>query len=211
MKKFIGLLVLILLVVGGIYGQEKYTTASIFSEKTIIWFGIDFSNIRLIGDAGFEDPDHIVSEEFGAMNKIIVNEPEKYDIAKFFYKETVDIDLSVIKERNLIENPESIVLPSGSTYAMTVSQISSMISEYEPAFDNGIGLVFIAEKFEKDIKQGTIWVTFFNVTTGEVLLAEKMTGKAKGFTWKNYWVRTAYNIMKSVEKSVYYSWKKKYK
>jgi hypothetical protein len=207
MKKFILVYLVLMAMATSSWSQKIYSRADIFSIKEITWMGLDFSMIKLIGPEGFTNPIDIVNNQFWAMNNLILNEPDKYDIKKYFFKQSVAIDLSTIRERNTIPDPNEIVLPSGSSYSINVSHVQDAISQYNPEEFEGIGLVFIMETFNKDLETGTMWVTFFDIGSREVLLTDRMSGKAGGFGFRNYWAKTFYNVMKEVEKSRYNSWK----
>jgi len=207
MKKFILVYLVLMAMATSSWSQKIYSRADIFSIKEITWMGLDFSMIKLIGPEGFTNPIDIVNNQFWAMNNLILNEPDKYDIKKYFFKQSVAIDLSTIRERNSIPAPNEIVLPTGSSYSINVSHVQDAVSQYVPEEFEGIGLVFIMETFNKDLETGTMWVTFFDIGSREVLLTDRISGKAGGFGFRNYWAKTFYNVMKEVEKSRYNSWK----
>lgn len=41
----------------------------------------------------------------------------------------------------------------------------------------------------------------------KVLLTERMTAKAGGFGFKNYWVKTVFLVLEEIRKSKYKEWK----
>jgi hypothetical protein len=49
------------------------------------------------------------------------------------------------------------------------------------------------------------------MNTGDVLVTERMTGNATGFTIRNYWAGAITAIMKRVQEDEFKKWKKKYK
>jgi len=57
---------------------------------------------------------------------------------------------------------------------------------------------------------GTMWVTFFRFSDHKILIAERMTGKAGGFGFRNHWANTVYEVLKQIKSSEYNTWKKKY-
>jgi len=210
MKK-ISILINVLLLLSYVsFSQKAYTTNDIFSIDEVTWFGLDFSEIRLIGDDGFNDPESIVENQFRSMNTLVLNESEKFMLKSFFYKKSVESDLSIIRDRNETPDPDQIVLSSNTVYSLDETKIENIISEYETTIDEGIGVVFIMESFNKPDAKGYMWVTFFDIASRQVLLTEKMTGKAGGFGWRNYWVKTYYSVMKEIEKNKYNSWESKY-
>ncbi len=55
-----------------------------------------------------------------------------------------------------------------------------------------------------------MWVTFFDIASKTVLLTEKMSGKAGGAGFRNYWARAYYNVMDKIQKKEYLKWKKEH-
>jgi hypothetical protein len=188
--------------------QESYTRSDIFSSNEITWMGLDFSNIKLVGSEGFTDPYTIKNTHFRNINNLILNEPDKYDLKEFFSKQSVDVDLSVIRERNTLPDDEELVLEDGSVYFLDEPAVQEMISQYTPEASEGIAVVLIMESFNKKDERGYMWVTFFDIATKEVLLTDRMEGKAGGFGWRNYWAKTVYNVLKEIGKKQYDRWRK---
>ena len=88
-----------------------------------------------------------------------------------------------------------------------VEQIAAAYN-YEGA--TGIGLMFNVESFNKINNEGSMWVTFVNMGTGEVLLTERMTAGPGGIGLKNYWARCVLEVIEQVKKREYEQWRKKY-
>jgi len=186
--------------------KAQYSTSDIFEVTKITWFGLDFSNVKLIGTIGFKNPESIQSYYFNTWNSLILTESDKYNLARFFHKDLVRHDLSVVTERNTIPEPDKLVIETD--YSFDVEKVKQIIAEYDSGEKDGIGLVFIIESLNKYKEKASIWVTFFDIKTKEVLLAEYMDGKSGGFGFRNYWAKSYYNVMKSAYKSVRKSWGK---
>ncbi len=208
-KKFIFSLAIILCTLTS-FGQASHTTADIFKIDKITWLGLDFSEIRLIGPEGFTDPKDIFSRQIPSMNDLIINESQKYTLGKFFSKTDVTIDLSVVSKRNDVADPDKMVLETNAKYDLDEAGIQAIIKQYKPEESEGIGLVFIMEKFDKPSQMADMWVTFFDFASKQVLLTQKMSAKAGGIGFRNYWAGAIYKVMKTIEKKQYAEWKKKY-
>ncbi len=206
MKKLI--LIAGIFLVFSFFSKGQYTTADVFKVDNITWYGLDFSNIKLIGSAGFTDPYAIKNKFFNSWNNLIITETEKYNIAGFFHKSSVANDLSIVKERNKLPDPDELVI--NTDYSFGEDEVKKIISEYDITGKEGIGLVFIMESFNKTEERGYMWITFFNIETKEVLLSKKMNGKAGGFGIRNYWAKSFYNVMKSIGKKEWKAWKAQY-
>ena len=57
-----------------------------FSQSTtdVVWFGIDFTQARLVGSEGFTDVQKIKDYYFNEWNNVVVTESDKYNIQKYF-------------------------------------------------------------------------------------------------------------------------------
>ncbi len=96
------------------------------------------------------------------------------------------------------------------SYSFGEDVVKKIISEYDTEAANGIGLVFIVESFNKNDARGYVWVTFFDLSNKEVLFTEKLSGKAGGFGFRNYWAKSYYNVMAEIGKKKWKSWASKY-
>jgi hypothetical protein len=188
--------------------KAQYTTADVFKTEYITFYGLDFSNIRLIGTDGFSNPYVIKTQLFDSWNNLFLSESDKYDIAKTFYKSGVKTSLDLVSERNTMPDPLELVI--NKDYSFGEDKVRAIIREYDTGVDEGIGLVFIMESFDKRAEMGYFWVTFFDQSNNEVLFAKHVGGKAGGFGIRNYWAKSYYNVMKDIGKKLWNEWSKAY-
>ncbi len=175
-------------------------TSELTNVNEITWYGLDFSNVRLIGAVGFTNPEKIKSYYFGTWNSLILDEYDKYNLEKFFYVGSVKNNLDIVTDRNKLPDPDKLVIESD--YSFGVDKVMQIISEYDSGDNKGIGLVFIVESLNKYKEKASVWVTFFDIQSKKVLLAKRIEGKASGFGFRNYWAGAYYNIMKSAYKTL---------
>ncbi len=206
MKKLILILALVLYFAPTAFSQN---VTNIFNLSSCTWYGLDFSKVKLIGSEGFNDTQAIKDQFFSSWNYLVLNEPEKYNIGKAFNKQNVDYYLDVINERNKLPEIDDLVT-ADNNYSISEDEVKSIISEYRSEGKSGMGIVFIMESFNKYIEEGTMWVTFFDIESRKVLFADKLSGKAGGFGFRNYWAKTYYNVIKEVEKKKYKQWRKQF-
>jgi hypothetical protein len=183
--------------------QSQYTKADVFKVSEITFYGLDFSNVRLVGSEGFTDPYAIKNQFFKSWNNLFIAEPDKYNLAEVFGKSNVTINLDIVTERNEMPDPGELVIDEPYSFGEEV--VSDIIAEYDTG-EEGIGLVFIIESFNKIDEMGYMWVTFFDMSTGEVLFAKHMAGDAGGFGLRNYWAKSYYNVMKDIGKKQWKIW-----
>ena len=203
MKKIIAFLTSVL-ILGSVTAQDA---DMVFTSNSMTWFGFDYSEAYFIGTEGFTNPDDIKSRYFDSWNNLILNEPGKFDIGKFFYKDEVENDLSVVSKRNAgVDINNRVINDLSEAVPLDENKVRKMINEFEfGGSPEGLGLVFIVESYNKISATGTYYVTFFDISTRKVLLIKRMEGKAKGFGVRNYWVGSYYAVMKSANK-MYEKW-----
>jgi len=203
MKKIIAFLTSIL-ILGSVTAQDA---DMVFTSNSITWFGLDYSEAYFIGTEGFTNPDDIKSRYFDSWNNLVLQESDKFDIGKFFYKDEVENDLSVVSKRNAgVDIKSRVINDPSEAVPLDENKVRKMINEYEfEGNPEGLGLVFIVESYDKNSTTGTYYVTFFNISTREALLIKRMEGKAKGFGLRNFWAASYYAVMKSANK-MYEKW-----
>jgi hypothetical protein len=175
---------------GAIQAQDKKKA---IDEKNITWFGVDFTVARFT--LVTEDPAAIVSTSLKAINTLILAEPDKYNLKKFFSKSEVTPDVDMVNERNIIIDPTILVVPD--KYTITPEDVKKVISSYDTKGKTGTGLVFVAENLHKVEETGSYYVVFFDMASKEIIDSERKVGKATGIGFRNYWTGSAYNVMKN--------------
>ena len=193
------------------------TAKDVFSKDEIVWFGLDFSKAKMIGQfdqGGGAMPatgSEIKAKYVPGWNGVILNEPEKYDLKKTFRKTSVFKDLSVVEKSNAKIDPDNILTYNDYKFDNAETTIEGIISGYSNGEKSeGIGVVFIVEYFNKEQQTASIYVTFFDIATKKVLFREHMYGKAGGIGLRNFWAKTIFNILKQIDESTYKMWKKNY-
>jgi len=75
-----------------------------------------------------------------------------------------------------------------------------MVKKYSFKENNGIGFVLIAEGMSKGREEGSYWATFVDMSNKEVILTKRITGKAGGFGFRNYWAGSLKSVFKTMKK-----------
>ncbi len=193
------------------------TAKDVFTKDDIVWFGLDFSKSKMIGqfDQGAgavpASGSDIKAKYVPGWNGVVLNEPEKYDLKKTFRKTSIFNDLSVVEKSNSKIDPDNLLTYNDYKFSNPDSTIDGIVSSYSKGEKtNGIGLVFIVEYFNKVKQEASVYVTFFDIATKKVLFKEHLFGKPGGIGIRNYWARTIYNMLNQIDHSIYKTWIKKY-
>ena len=176
------------------------------SETPITYLGIDFTRVKLIGDAG-ADAVEIRNKWFASINDVVVNEPKKYNLQKALEKSSISSDLSFVMEKNSKADVAKLLSSNSSDDSrFTKETIEEIVKGYNFAGKKGVGMMFIMETMNKSASNGSMYVTFIDMANRKVLHTERMTGKAGGFGFRNYWVKPVYEVIEKIDKSKYKEW-----
>lgn len=191
------------------------------SYTSILWMGIDYSQVKLYGSCapaalpGFEkvekEAEEIRDVYFPAWNQLILNESDKYNLARALRRSKIPSDLTMMEVRNSDTDLNNMF--ALKKVELSPEAILNIIQSYEMSVidkKKGIALVFIMESMNKNTEKAIMYVTFFNIRTKEVLITERMIGRASGAGFRNYWVRPFYEVIKRIYESKYKSWKYQY-
>lgn len=168
---------------------------SSFAQKLaeITWFGIDFSQAKMVGSAGFTEPAKIQDYYLNVWNSVLITESDKYDIAKYYGAEKVNVSLDIVKKANDEVNADELV--TDNTYSLSESAAQSEVEKYVGQ-GSGTGLVYVVEYFSKIEELASIYVIQFDISSGTIIKMKKLTGKASGFGFRNYWLGAVEGVMK---------------
>ncbi len=198
MKK---LFVLAALIIAGYCSKSiAQDVSSVFSSTEMVWFGVDFSNVKFVGNASdFANLNDIRDRQFNSINGLFISEPDKYNLKKAFKKDKTTIDLSVVEDRNASLDVNNVITQTENT--LSKETIEGMIKEYKPKeATSGIGVCFIMENLVKTEKNphATVYIVFFDIATKNVLICEKTSSIAGGFGFRNFWAKSVFNTLESI-------------
>ncbi len=188
---------------------QAQSAAEFFNSQTgnVTWLGIDFTEMRLYGDNEISGSD-IKERYLPGINNVVVSESEKYTIGKSFRKSPLAQNLKYVMEANSLLDPDKIkTLNSADMNRMDEKMVQQVVNHYKFKDEKGYGILFIAEGFNKSETVAWYWVTILDMSSGKVLFTKRISGKAMGFGFRNYWARPVYEILKAIDKKQYATWK----
>jgi hypothetical protein len=208
------LLILLFWPVGLLAGT--YTAQDLFrSDVQVTWLGIDYSHVTLTGnfaeffEAGTKSTWQIRDIYFPQWNAIIMEEPMKYDIRGMLRKSDIRFDMDMINARNaqtLLDEMETF-----NPARFTEEDIQTFVRQYDLAGKVGIGIVFIAENLNKNALEAWYHFVAIDMSTGQVLLQQRLRGEPKGFGFRNYWANSIYRVIRNIQDYYYWDWKRQTK
>jgi hypothetical protein len=176
----------------------------------ITWLGLDFSGAKYIGDYEHLGTDYHLKMLMASMNELLSNERDKFNIEKFFNKQEVDYKLDVSEKHNADLKTDSTYSNNpGAQLHLKPEDIDKIIAGYDFSGLKGIGLMFNVETLNKISENATIFVTFVNMDTKQVLFTERMSEKPSGFGTRNYWSGAVYGILKEIGSKELKNWRRR--
>jgi len=180
----------------GLHAQES-------NPNMLVWCGLDYSKVKMIGTTDFAQPSQIFPGMLVAWNGLFMKEmlPELEKMAS-----SVGTDLAAVEASNEKAKGDQIERDDG-TRAEKVdpthikeSDIADMVHSYKLKHDKGIGLVFIMDRLVKAQETGCLYVVFFDISSRKVLRSERLCEQAGGMGFRNYWFRPVKNAIKKLPK-----------
>jgi len=210
MYKQKNLLFLFIVVIAATINVSAQTKSDIFSKDVeVTWLGLDFTAARLIGDREKYGSESDVKHLMTAWNELILNEPDKYNVAKAIGRSKVTNSIEAVNDRNAEVDVQTMFSDDQKDYLhIKAGDVDGIIADYDFKGKTGIGLVFIVESFSKPAVEGSMYVTFVNMGSKEILLSERLTGEPKGFGMRNYWAGAVYGVLTKMQKKEFENWRK---
>ena len=157
----------------------------VYFREDIIFYGFDFTYLKLSNPAKVGDGFRIVPKYIVAWNKMLTYELLPFDkMADWMRKPYMLNGRSVFPYHQYMDAQNFV---SSVTYCLQFEDIEKIVRGYELREKDGIGMVVNLSNFHKDREYAHIWVTFFDITTREILFAVEATGKAGGMGMTKHW------------------------
>jgi len=188
------------------------TKSDVFrKDVAVTWLGLDFTSAKLIGDRERFGSESDVRHLIDAWNELILKEADKFDIAKTIDRVKVENAVQITNEHNAELDVMSMFSENEGDYLhIKTSDVEEIISGYDFSDLSGIGLMFNVESFNKLNVEGSIWITFINMGTKEVLFTERLVAPPGGAGMRNYWAGCIHDILVKMQKKEFEMWRKKH-
>jgi hypothetical protein len=206
------LILIIFLGLSGL-GAQAQTVNDIFDpEYPVTWLGLDMTGAIFIGDREKYGSQSDIHDLIGRWNDLMEKEKDKYDVRGMMRKKTqIEYKLDITKNHNADLDISNILSEKTADHVhLRKDGVAQIAAAYNYDGATGIGLMFNVESFNATNTEGSLWVTFVNMSTGEVLLTERMTGGPRGAGLRNLWAGAVYEIINRVKKKEFEVWRKKY-
>ena len=192
MRRLITVCIITLITISSISAQN---VDKLNSTDSIVWLGLDFSHVKLIGSrADFKNLNQISTYYFSEWNTLFLKENEKYDIKKRYKKKYVENHIETTVKNSLKNDTSNMVILDD--YIIPENEIKKIVTNYTgKKYHSDIGLLYIVETLNKLTEQVTVRVIFFDIQTGKILYNQNLAGKVGGFGFRNYWMKGFYEVL----------------
>lgn len=189
----------------------------IVNNSALTYYGIDFTKTKFYGNfsnLGTESCSKTTlrNKFMLSWNQVLLTEKEKYNLKKAYDKIDVTYELETTANKNSVIDTNKISIePLGdvSSPQLTETDITKIIKQY--SFNNdksNLGLIFVADYFNKNDKKGCVWVVFFNPQTKNIFHTESFICEAGGIGLRNYWAKLFFNTIIKSGEAFHKKWKK---
>lgn len=196
-------LMLLVAVMSCVAAQAQIPLAN-FQKAKVMWYGLNFTQAKLVGSEGFTDAEVIRNDYFQKWNGLVVTEGDKYDVKGAFNKSDMTVDLEAVNTLNAKVDYTTLV--TNTTHIIDKEDVQKAVSAMKIGQTEGYGICFVVESFDKMQEKGFIWVAIFDAKTKSILVTERISGDAGGFGLRNYWAASVYNVIKTIKAKKYKSW-----
>jgi hypothetical protein len=199
-----------------ILAKDKPGKNLLMASDTVVWTGLDYSLVRMIGADDFKIPDAIFPGMLEKWNTLFID--ERIERVANVLGKRVAIDIGGVTERNKMATAKQIILtPSPKDVIeethITRQDIADEVKSYKLEKTSGLGLVFIVDRLvfrtippqylhssSRTEAAGAVYVVFFDISTREVISTEREIQQARGSGFRNFWFgvikRTDSNLSK---------------
>ena len=172
-------------------------------KSTVVFLGLDFTHARFVGKSKFNSRKSMKDVLITPLNYLLGAERKKYDLAgsMHFPESQYTLDAEYLIRLNDIETDEQLFYDTDTI--LTDKDLQQAVHDYELTRNSGMGISLIVENLNGNKEIGSFWVTFFDLSTKKIIIAENIKGKAGGAGLRNYWAHAVFDVIQDMESVVY--------
>ena len=183
------------------YSQSEYildeyspNIDEVFNSPSVVYYGVDMSMLKLTNPLKIGQDDnirHYIYAWISTFEKELP--PEKY-IGKWLKKkDNFTFEPEDVQKRAELVDENWIIRED---YSFSFDQLKEIIQSYDLKQNSGLGFVINAENFNKKHEYMTLYYTFFDIQTREILWSTKIKGVPGGWGMNGFWSNGLTNSIK---------------
>lgn len=171
---------------------------------TLVWCGLDYSHVKMIGTEDFRNPEDIFPSKPEAWNALFMKEmlPKLEKMAP-----GLRTDIGAVAKGNAKLTADCIERKDGTREEtvtpshITAQDIAKIVKGYSLEQKDGLGLVFIMDRLVKGQQTACLYVVFFDIGSRQVVYSQRECEKAQGAGFRNYWFGPVKRVVKNLPKA----------
>lgn len=178
------------------------------------FLGIDFSNavfpgsFRQFNAAYPEEMENIKTKYFDAWNNILINERNKYNVPRALRRRSLEFRFDPIRAINATTDVEKM---KGEKKKRTTKEVQKLIKKYDLQGKEGIGYLFFVDYLDADNNRAGIHFLAINLKNNKIIIDQFMESMPGGAGIRNYWAKSFYTFIRTIELKYFGKWKKEVK
>ncbi len=172
------------------------------SATPVTFVGIDYSRALFVGSGDFTDTAQVTGYYPGEWNRLWASEMME-DTAKAAGPMTQSIE--IVAASNAKVSDLQIRRTDGGDDIVAATEITAetlgeLVASYDMKGAEGLALVLVVDRYVKLQEQGCTWVVYFDAGSRKIEAKQRVCEKASGFGFRNYWFRTAKDLVDDIKK-----------
>jgi hypothetical protein len=178
---------------GKVYGDRAN---EIFYRQDLVFYGFDFTYLKLTNPAKIGDGIIIAPKYFPAWNEMLT-----YDllpigkISDWMGKPSIFVGNSVFEYHTYADMQNFV---SAVNFCMPFENLQTIIKSYVLREKQGVGMVVNLVNLNKEGEYALIYVTFFDIASREIMFAAEVSGKAGGSGMTKHWASGVENAFREM-------------
>jgi hypothetical protein len=215
------------LLLGTPHAASGGMTQQLQASPELVWLGLDFSRVRIFTEERFDDPEKRVYWDPAAGSSIgdtvthfktpeeawdrlvadwnlIASETQIEPLERALQRE-ITTDLPTPSGQTQRKGDvffESVYEAKNTPVELNQAAIQDMVKKYRIKSKNGIGLVFVMDRFSQPDKEACMWPTYIDLAKKTVIQTERICEKPSGSGYRNYWLGEIGTYVKDVTKAI---------
>ena len=170
--------------------------------RDLVWTGIDYGDVHMVGSLDFNDPDEIFPDYLIKWNGLFIG--EMMPLLEKRLGVHAKASTSHLGPIHRATDPDSHIVRDDSISPdesyLSPADVAKRVTTYDLTAKEGLGLTFIADQLNKPTESGCYWVTFYDIASRDVLSTSRRCAPARGFGFRNYWFRTVKTLVSDLRK-----------
>ena len=173
------------------FSQSKYILSehgtgikTVAKSRSVVYYGMDFSLMRLT-DSKKIDQSEDLERFFGGWISLFEKLDYVKHIKKYLHKKNFTYSPGAVQGRYRLVPKEWVILDD---YSFSYDTLQTVVKDYKLKEKDGLGFVINIENFNKRYEKGTMYMTFFDIATKEILWSVEVWGEPSGIGMSKYWV-----------------------